>query len=200
MVKGDKFWLNDPKVLITNKNYLAFVPTTEMDNVEILNALTRLAIYFTILLLLFASWNSYYFFLPMLIIFGTIAVHKVDISVIDIPIIAQDKCTKPTQNNPFMNVGIYDKRDRLEACEHEDNDIKKQVNKGFYDNAYVNVDDIYENRNSQRQFYTMPVSTIPNDQDAFAKWCYLMPEADGCKTNQGSCLRYEDVRYKQSSL
>ena len=49
--------------------------------------------------------------------------------------------------------------------------------------------------NSQRQFYTMPNTTIPNAQDDFAKWLYANPKT--CKEDQEFCLRYEDVRAKR---
>ena len=39
-------------------------------------------------------------------------------------------------------------------------------------NLYRDVGDLYGKNNSQRQYYTMPATTMPNDQTAFAKWCY----------------------------
>ena len=37
---------------------------------------------------------------------------------------------------------------------------------------------------SSRQFYTNPSTTIPNDQEAFAKWLYYNPEKT-CKEGNG---------------
>ena len=34
------------------------------------------------------------------------------------------------------------------------------------------VGDLYGKSNDQRQYYTMPSTTIPNNQTSFAKWCY----------------------------
>lgn len=208
MDKFDKFWLEDASVLFSvkggRKRFLEFYPRAGMNNIDILNSITRFSLYLALLFLMFIDWNSYYFFIPIILIILCLVVYKIEIS--DVRSISNQvvkpTCTKPSKTNPMMNVLLYDyidaeHSDKPAACLHDDPETKKEVNKNFYDNLFVNVDDIYENRNSQRQFYTMPVSTIPNDQDSFAKWCYKMPEEDGCKTNQESCLRYEDVRYKR---
>jgi hypothetical protein len=48
--------------------------------------------------------------------------------------------------------------------------------------------------NSQRNYFTMPWTTIPNDQEKFANWLYKNP--DTCKENQDACIgqNYEDLR------
>ena len=56
------------------------------------------------------------------------------------------------------------------------------------------VDDLFGRYNSQRQFYTMPSTTVPNDQKSFAEWLYKTPET--CKENS-LCLKYEDNRYNK---
>ncbi len=191
---GDKFWLNDISVLIKDKRYLDFFPTKNMSHNEILNSLTRFSLYLIILFLLFINWDSYYFFIPIIIIVICILMNKLDDSKLE------EKCTRPSKTNPYMNVSLYDlenNKDRKGACSYDDPEINKESTKYFEDNLYTNVDDIYQNRNSQRQFYTMPVSTIPSKQDEFAKFCYGTKAEDQCKTNQEACLRYEDVRYKQ---
>lgn len=211
----DKFWLNDFSVLFRDKKYLQFVPQSNMSNVQILNAITRFTIYLSILFLLFIDWNSYYFFIPIILIVLCIIMFYIEqADTADQRLIEEQKqliesinedgqpCTRPSKTNPFMNTLMYDyidpdKKEKNPACSHDDQEIKKEVNKSFYDNLFVNVDDLYNNRNSQRQFYTTANTTIPNDQTAFAKWCYYEPEINGCKTNQEECLLYEDVRYKQ---
>ena len=91
-----------------------------------------------------------------------------------------------------MNVLIsdYDK-ERLPACDPEE---KKDEMLDFYnENLYRNVEDLFERKNSERQFYTLPTTTIPNDQTAFAKWLYGTPKT--CKYDGINCLKYEDIRY-----
>lgn len=112
-----------------------------------------------------------------------------------------DKCESPTLDNPFMNVNYVDYLDnpnREEACDINNPDIKKDMNQKYMNNLYRDVNDLFEKNNSQRQFYTMPSTTIPNKQDEFAKWLYLSPKT--CKEDQDYCLRYEDLRQKRPVL
>ena len=91
-------------------------------------------------------------------------------------------CQQPNINNPFMNILPTDNRDRLSACTY-DKKTKDEINDAFNTNLYLDLNDIYGKNNSQRQFYTMPSTTIPNKQDSFAKWLYNTPSI--CK--EGNC-------------
>lgn len=114
-------------------------------------------------------------------------------------------CTKPTIDNPFMNVTMKDyfnidpstKKmvDKPEACDINDPSIKKDIKQAFNNNLFKDVNDIFGKMNSQRQFYTMPSTTIPNGQNEFAKWLYLNPKT--CKEDQDYCNPYEDLRAKR---
>jgi len=106
-----------------------------------------------------------------------------------------DKCRKPTKDNPFMNVPVHDfvkGEDDIPACEQTE-EIKREINDNFYKDLYRNQDDLFEKKNSERQFFTMPSTTTPNDQIAFAKWCYSTP--DTCKETGLTCLKNVDMRY-----
>jgi len=115
------------------------------------------------------------------------------------------KCVSPTIDNPFMNATMKDFLnvdpvtnrivDRAEACDINDLEVKKQMDSSFNNNLYKDVNDVFGKMNSQRQFYTMPSTTIPNAQDDFAKWLYLNPKT--CKEDQDFCLKYEDIRAKR---
>jgi hypothetical protein len=114
-------------------------------------------------------------------------------------------CTRPTIDNPFMNVTMKDYLnidksskmivDRPEACDINDQGIQKEMNNAFNNNLFKDVNDIFGKMNSQRQFYTMPSTTIPNAQNEFAKWLYLNPKT--CKEDQDYCNPYEDLRAKR---
>ena len=80
----------------------------------------------------------------------------------------QKSCSVPTLNNPFMNHLILDESDKKPACDYT-KETKKGINSAFNTNLYQDLTDIYDKNNSQRQFYTMPVTTIPNNQKDFAK-------------------------------
>ncbi len=109
-------------------------------------------------------------------------------------------CRKPTKNNPFMNVLLTDYVDdanRPQACSLDEDDIAKDAYDGFYEDLYRDVNDVYESRNSQRTYYTMPNTTIPNDTISFAKWLYNVPET--CKTDNGFCYELQNNDLRQAS-
>ena len=96
------------------------------------------------------------------------------ITSLDDLVLKKKDCVKSTVNNPFMNANlITDKRDRNAACLYYDNpEVAAKVETNFDNNLYRDVSDLYNKRNSQRQYYTMPATTIPNEQTSFAKWLY----------------------------
>lgn len=102
-------------------------------------------------------------------------------------IINNKLCVKPSKDNPFMNPTIVDiennKNANLEACHIDNLKIRKDIDKYFINNQFRDVKDIYEKNISQRQFYTMPSTTIPNNQNAFAHWLYHREKT--CKENNG---------------
>jgi hypothetical protein len=109
-----------------------------------------------------------------------------------------DVCIKPSDDNPFMNPLLSDLDEfpnRPPACDNDEDDIKDEMKKKFYDNLYMDIESTFDKQNSYRQFHTVPSTTYPNDQTGFAKWCYESPAT--CKTNQESCLRFEDLRFKR---
>ncbi len=101
--------------------------------------------------------------------------------------VEEDQCTLPTINNPLMNINtITDKRNKPAACEYYDKpEIAADIETKFEFNLYRDVSDLYNKRNSQRQYYTMPSTTIPNEQTAFAKWLYMSPPT--CKEDTIRC-------------
>jgi hypothetical protein len=110
-------------------------------------------------------------------------------------------CTKPTVDNPFMNFTMKDYMtfdsngntvDRQPACDPSDPNIKKLMDAGFDNNLYKDVSDIFGKMNSQRNYFTMPSTSIVNSQDEFANWLYKSPQT--CKENQNACQQYEDIR------
>ena len=112
-------------------------------------------------------------------------------------------CTSPTVDNPFMNVTMKDYMnfdsdgsivDRPPACDSSSPDVKAQIDSNFNNNLFRDVQDVFGKSSSQRQFFTMPWTTVPNKMDEFARWCYLSPAT--CKENSDNCLNYEDIRGK----
>ena len=115
----------------------------------------------------------------------------------------QEVCVKPTQNNPFMNVLLTDyikDPQRGPACPSYNNPaVKKEIEKDFSYNLYQGADDVYNKRNSQREFYTNPGTTIPNDRNTLLKWAYHLPPT--CKQGAGTgCWRLVYQQYKRNPL
>ena len=94
----------------------------------------------------------------------------------------------PSNNNPFMNITLNDwekpNREALIKMPLANvGDIHKDINEKFNENLYRDLSDVFEKENSQRQFYTTPITTIPNQQDKFADWLYKTDKT--CKEGNG---------------
>lgn len=98
----------------------------------------------------------------------------------------------PTVNNPMMNPPIiaYDAQQKYQDYYHyadlfptyNQNRIEKDVNQDLYSDLYQDAAGfIYQKNNSQREFYSVPVGTVPNKQTEFAEWLYA-PQEDNCKS------------------
>jgi hypothetical protein len=104
-------------------------------------------------------------------------------------------CRKPTIDNPFMNPLVTDFNidSPPVACNSSDDEIKDEIDEKFHAELYMNITDIFNIKNSQRQFYTIPSPSIPTNTIDFANWLYKTP--DTCKENGENCLENEDLRY-----
>ena len=183
----EKIWFKDINGFLTERNFLKFFPTSNMTYIEQINSIIRFGIYFTIILLLFRN-NYKVFYILVGILLITTAMYIVETKKIlkrkeeyTKSKLARSRkhkknCIKPTKNNPFMNVEISeydtDKRMGLEACDIDNDNIKEDMINKFNDKLYRSTDDVYMNYNNDRQFYTMPVTDVVNDQTGFAKWLY----------------------------
>ena len=112
------------------------------------------------------------------------------------------KCKMPTTDNPYMNP---EANDALEysppvACNSDDIDVdnlNKNISNAFNDQLFRDVSDLYNVKNSQRQFYTISGSKTP-DTVGFANWLYgNMPS---CKSNQSDCNKYENLAQSRQIL
>ena len=184
----DNFWALNYKVLFDKNNVANFFPTNEMTTIEKLNAVMRLAIYLSITLYLTTS-NYHYFYIMILVGAFTYFVYATQQDNIELyfnsegdntqnlvqkSVISKDNSVQPTVENPFMNINlITDNKTKKEAPPSwNDEESQKKIEDKFDYNLYRDVGDLYGKSNSQREYYTMPSTTIPNNQTSFAKWCY----------------------------
>lgn len=208
--RNDPFWSEDPKILVNTSRLIEFVPTSDMTWKERLNALTRLFLYAGLLLMMYLgkAWPIYISLSGvMLTLFLFRFGPKKAVPHRNVPTSHpttdspnpyvppnQPECIPPTRNNPFMNVlqnEYVDNPTRPPACDYEE--VKDDVERNWNYNLYRDVGEaIWDRNNSQRQWFTMPWTTIPNDQGSFANWLYRTGPV--CKTDQTACLRYEDLR------
>lgn len=190
---GDPFWANDYTILFTSNRLSDFFPTTDMSLIEKLNALFRLSIYLGIALYIF---TANYLYLYIFIIIGALTYFIYYYQYDNINLYLNndddneynliqenlkenykenfDNSRKPTVNNPFMNINLITNNPTLSSSPPSWNnkEVKEEIEDKFNYNLYRDVGDLYGKNNSQRQFYTAPSTTIPNNQTAFAKWCY----------------------------
>lgn len=167
-------WTSKPAVLFSKETAKYFIPTQEMTYVEKINAATRFLIYGSLLLFIIKG-DTNVFFIPivgMLFIYFLVSrgigMNELQETFGQSP---PTTCQKPNINNPFMNVLPMDDRKRPEACEYNSS-TNDMIEDAFHSNLYLDTNDIYGKNNSQRQYYTMPSTSIPNAQDEFASWLY----------------------------
>jgi len=101
----------------------------------------------------------------------------------------------PTIDNPFMNPSPVAPRDINPASSPLNESTQRIIEAKFNKNIFKDANDIFNHRNGNRQFYTVPGNTFPNDRDTFMKWCYNRPKS--CKEGNGEqCYEnlYNDKR------
>lgn len=112
---------------------------------------------------------------------------------------------EPTKDNPMMNVMPldYGMKPLFEGHQEYTNNSKRsqktreEMKKDFEKGLYQNADSLLWNRvNSQRQYYSAPVDTVPNNQDEFGQWLY----GNNYVCKQGSVYARYGVKYTDDSL
>ena len=188
----DRIWFDNPAVLI--EKWDNFVPRKGMTTAETLNALMRFALYFfLIMIILKASPRAV--FAPLLVGLATVIIYK-NIRGKD-EFLTSKSCenfTQPTPDNPFMNTlvteyGVPGGTGRTSADNPEKPGVKKDIEYLFNQNLYKDADDLYNKRNSQNRFFTMPDTSefgmAAGDTVKFANWLY----------NRGVPTCKEDTKY-----
>ena len=212
----DLFWYNDFSILFKYSRLDEFFPSKDMTIEEQLNSIVRLSFYISIILVIYTKNINNLYITIIVLLFTYFAYTKSDYNnkFINISNKSNDlnsdlnkkKFVAPTKNNPFMNIMIDDykknpNRESLnKANNYINNKLNKQISEKFNHNLYSDFDKIYNVKNAQRQFYTTPVTTIPNEQSKFANWLYKTPptckEGNGiqCSTNNFNFLKDSKIR------
>jgi len=185
-------WYNNPTILFEDMN--EFFPTNDLDRIQKVNALARLAIYYLILVtVLNLSTNWYSISVVLLVVSFLLGYYEnfETVSSLD------SNCTKPTHNNPFMNFTLADyinNTNKPASCPYDR--VKDKMRKEFRKDIVPDPADLWGQNISDRQFFTMPWTTIVNNQTALGKWLY--GNAGECKNLGLNCDKNLDNRYQQS--
>ena len=195
-------WYEDPSILL--KNVYQYFPTNNLTETEKINAMARLAIYYSIIIIgvgADAKWLS----VSVIIILISIFLGRTDLcsnSSILTDGMKNKFCQHPTDNNPFMNYTLADqitKPDRASACLYQD--VKQEIRNKFKSKMHADSRDIWGRDTTERNFYTMPNTRNINAQTEFAKWCFNIYEAGAtCKENGENCLIAIDPRYQNGRV
>ena len=99
--------------------------------------------------------------------------------------------TKPTAKNPFMNVLINEIKynpSRPPAQDINNSAVKTQLDDFFRISWVADPTDVFGRSQSQREFYTMPSTSIPNDQASYQDWLYKIPGKTCKEGGREACL------------
>jgi hypothetical protein len=186
----ESFWVSNPNDL----NLLKFWPCANVSTEGNMNRLTVLFIYISVVSSLISkSYTPLY--IGILGIAGIAVIYYMKYApntdffngsqkprnVIDTQ--RRAVVRSPTVNNPFMNVEVtdYDKPQTLEENSYDNviyqtpstRNVKKQVNDTFTNSLFQDPSGkLFERNNSQRQYVSQPVGSVPSKQNEFAQWLY----------------------------
>lgn len=96
--------------------------------------------------------------------------------------------TAPTPANPFMNVLMTEYTDnpyRAPAANVEQPATRSELDNYFETMFASDPGDTFQRTQSQRQWVSMPSTTIPNDQHSFQNWLFRTAGRT-CKEGEGS--------------
>jgi hypothetical protein len=198
------FWLNNIEELLKP----ILVPNYYMNFEDKLNAIIRFILFIGIISALIFNDERFIIFIIVFMIISiilyyyylnTINIKESYLNSNNLKIVDDKICVKPTKNNPFMNPSIVDIKytgeDNYGACPIKDEKISDLINKEFYKGVFRDVEDLYNRNSLDRQFYSMPSTTIPNEANKLGDWLYN--NGKSCKEGNGDqCFNniFTDVR------
>lgn len=188
-------WYEHIGHFITKDNFMWIIPLQSMTFEDKLNAILRFFLYLGVVLALIRA-DSRYLFFPVLAGLATILVNESHKNVKQKQeaflereghaVVDNQLCVRSTVENPFMNVMFGDGKtleDRAAACNVLDKRVQRSMNDNFNAKLFRDVSDIYGNMSSQREFYTVPNTSVPNNAVGFAEFCYGTGKT--CKEGNG---------------
>jgi hypothetical protein len=207
-------WFRNPSHLFAKNKVLIFWPLAKQNPVERLNAATRFILYtMAILYLINRDIRVIYLGLTVIMVMASMllaggikeAMRPASFEEEGVRFNATTPgqlCEQPTKDNPMANVLITDYTDnpkRPAACYYPM--VKDKVKAFLSENVPKDQADVYSSRNqSYRAFYSMPSTTIPNDQGAFARAAYGPVVDKVCRSEGGACYPNDASMFGQSRM
>ena len=191
------FWLDNPSILFKKSKLMEVWPQNKQSMAAKLNAITRLILFLTILGYLFT--RSVKIPITGAITIGAIVLlqksqkqkkklkKKILKEGLTNPHLynkMKSRFKQPTKRNPLMNVLLpeiqYDPQ-RKPAAPAFNPVVEKTINaKVANPKLFLDLGDNIAFDASMRNFYATAATTVPNDQTAFAEFCYgTMPSCRG---------------------
>ena len=101
----------------------------------------------------------------------------------------------PAARNPFMNILLDEYKynpTRPAAAPVTDPLVKSTLDDFFRVQWFSDPTDVFGRNQSQRQFISQPVTSIPNDQKSFQEWLYKIPGKTCKEGGRTACLAGTD--------
>jgi hypothetical protein len=202
----EMFWAEDLNVLVDASKLIKFFPTKFQTDTEKLNSIMRFTMNVSIVLTMYHNDPRYLLIslIGAVITYTVFTINQEDKEHMENGIVSPDKPkvnTAPTLNNPFMNHSVFDiieNPDKPPAEFYADNTegskkIQEDIEDKFSYNLFKDVEQVYDKVNSQRQFYTMPSTTNPDNRETLQKWLY--GDMPSYKDNTYDAKIHEDLRH-----
>ena len=212
---NNMFWLNNPSILMNKKHITNIWPKKLNSLYQNLNAMTRLVILLTVVCYVLTK-NKTCFLLGILCLLAVIGIYYYKKDVVKESFVKQIKDeiikknhTAPKDKNPMMNIltnEISENPTRKEALLAYKPVVEKDINEKTKDFITKSFSSDIKERNevkeklfndlgdsmtfdkSMRNFYTTPITTIPNEQKSFAEFLY--GDMISCKEgHETACVR-----------
>jgi hypothetical protein len=185
----NNYWFKNPTILLQNMN--EFYPRKDLDKVHKVNAIARLSIYYGVLIMILKLDSKYLSLSVLLLLLSYFLGASDTFEEIINKENNTETCTKPTKENPFMNFTVGDHMtnpNRVKACSLDS--VREEQIKNYRFNIIPDVADLYGKTITDRNFYTMPSTTIVNDQQGFLNFLY--GDFGKCKSEGKDCLKHRD--------
>ena len=190
----DALWSDDISILWNVDRLIEFWPSNEHSYNEKVNALTRFILYSAGLCTVVKNDSMCIIYgIALVVIISLLAKSAVDERSKShgalktwfpkFTAAIQQQCQAPTKRNPFANVMIGDKGEKLPACAADE--VKEVTERLFNEDLPNDPTDPYQRNTGSRQFFSTANTQVPNDQESFAKWCY--DPGKNCKSYPDAC-------------